>query len=434
MSGKIVAVIKREFLSRAKTKGFIIGTFMFPLVLVLIFSGIFIFGELFKPSTKVYGIIDQTGRLYSEFTDIQSDTLKSGEPKYRFFQVSAEPAGLEAAMNDLKQKAMSEEIHGYMVIPEDVVESRVVYYSARNVSDFEEQESFERSFSWIVTNMRLADEGLPVERIRSAMARGRVSLKSRQVTEEGEVEKSGGASFALSYILTYVIILMIMIYGMIAMRSVIEEKSQRITETIVSSIKPFELMIGKIIGICGLGLTQMFVFGGFLLLIIGYAGPIFARLGVNVPEVATFISTIHFTPTVFMFMILFFLLGFVLYSSIFAAIGAIVNTEDEGQQMQGPLMILIWLGFFIMMAVSKNPETPQAFWVSLFPLYTPIVMFSRIVVSDPILPSGAVLSLFTTVATIVVLIWAVAKIYRVGILMYGKKPSFREALKWLKYK
>lgn len=434
MSGKILAVIKREFLSRAKTKGFIIGTFMFPLVLVLIFSGIFIFGELFKPSTKVYGIIDQTGRIFGEFTRLQSDTLKSGEPKYRFIEEQVGPAGLDAAVSILKDKAMGEEINGYMIIPKDVVESRVITLSARNVSDYEEQESFSRTYSWIVTNMKLADEGLPVERIRSAMSQGRVSLKSRQVTEGGEVEKSGGASFALSYILTYVIILMIMIYGMIAMRSVIEEKSQRITETIVSSIKPFELMVGKIIGICGLGLTQMFVFGGFLLLIIAYAGPIFARLGVNVPEVVTFISTIHFTPTVFIFMIVFFLLGFVLYSAIFAAIGAIVNTEDEGQQMQGPLMILIWLGFFIMMAVSKNPETPQAFWVSLFPLYTPIVMFARIVVSDPILPSGAILSLFTTVATIILLIWAVSKIYRVGILMYGKKPSFKEALKWLKYK
>jgi len=434
MNMKVFAVIKREYLTRVKTKGFIIGTFLFPMILILIFGGYFIFSTVFGPSTRTYHIIDQSGRIFDEFSRIQSDTLKNGDPEYQFIREDITAEGLEPIVDGLQNRVLNKEIDGYMIIPEDIVESKTITYSARNVSDFEEQESFGRTFSWIVTNMRFENRGLPADEIRQEMNRGRVRLNTRQVTEKGEIEKSGGASFALSYLLTYVIILMMMIYGQTLMRSVIEEKTQRITETIVSSIKPIELMLGKIAGICALGITQLIVFGGIILLMLNYSESIFKQLGVDAPDVLGFVRQIHFSSNVFAFMIIFFLLGFVFFSSIFAAVGAMVNTEDEGQQYQMPLMILIWIGFFIMLTVAKNPETPRAFWVSLFPLFTPIVMFSRIAVSDPIIPSGAYLSLFTMSASTVLLIMLVAKIYRVGILMYGKKASIKEAIRWIRYK
>ena len=434
MNMKVFAVIKREYLTRVRTKGFIIGTFLFPMILILIFGGYFIFNTVFGSSTRTYHIVDQTDRIFDEFSNIQSDTLKNGDPKYHFMKEDIAAGGIEPIVDDLQNKVLNKEIDGYMIIPEDIVDSKIITYSARNVSDFEEQESFGRTFSWIVTNMRFENRGLPVDEIRQEMNRGRVRLKSRQITEKGEIEKSGGASFALSYILTYVIILMMMIYGQTLMRSVIEEKTQRITETIVSSIKPVELMLGKITGICALGITQLIIFGGIILLMLNYSEPIFKQFGVNAPDVLGFVRQIHFSSHIFAFMIIFFLLGFVFFSSIFAAVGAMVNTEDEGQQYQMPLMILIWIGFFIMLTVAKNPETSRAFWISLFPLFTPIVMFSRIAVSDPIIPSGAYLSLFTMSVSTVLLIMLVAKIYRVGILMYGKKPSLKEAIKWIRYK
>jgi len=434
LSKKILAVIKREFWTRAKTKGFIIGTLLFPLLIGLIFSGFFIFNSIFKPSTKTYVIVDKSGQVYEKFISIQDDTLKNGEPKFDFSQEIIPASGEESLLNVLKERVISEQIDGYMIIPEDILQSRTILYSARNVGDYEEQASFSRTFSWVVTNMRLEEKGLPADEIRAEMKKGSIHLKSSQITEKGEVEKNGGAGFALCYILGYIMVFMIMIYGMTVMRSVIEEKSQRITETIVSSIKPFELMLGKIIGICGLGLIQLLIFGGFILLILNFAGDVFHKFGIDMPEIINFLKMIHFTPQVFGFMIFYFISGFVFFSAIFATIGAMVTTEDEGQQLQGPVMMLIWMGFFIMMAVAKNPETPQAFWTSLFPLFTPIVMFARIVVSDPILPSGAIISLFTMTGITALLIWATAKIYRVGILMYGKKSSIKEAIKWLKYK
>jgi len=218
------------------------------------------------------------------------------------------------------------------------------------------------------------------------------------------------------------------------MRSVIEEKSQRITETIISSIKPIELMMGKIIGVCGLGLTQLILMGLLILAVVHFSESIFGGIGVNIPELIQVVKQIDFSPTVFGFMILFFLVGFVFYASLYAAIGAMVSTDDEGQQIQFPIIFLVLIGFFIMFSVAKNPETPMAFWTSLIPTFTPLVMFARVAVSDPILPSGAILSIFTMIGSTVLLIMLIAKIYRVGILMYGKKASFKEAVKWIRYR
>ncbi|MBN1274651.1 MAG: ABC transporter permease [Candidatus Aminicenantes bacterium] len=434
MRKKMFAVIQREYITRAKSKGFIIVTLIFPLILVLLFSGYFIFSKIFQPSTKTFTIIDQTGMVFEEFARIQSDKLPGGEPKYSFIKKDVAPGGMEKALADLQAEVNRKELSGYLVIPEDIIEKREAKYSARNVSDFEELESFSRSLSWIVTNVRLEQKGWPAKKIRSEMEKGRVKLVSQQITEKGEIEKSGLSSFMMTYILTYVMFLMIIIYGGILMRSVIEEKTQRITESIVSSISPLGLMFGKMLGICALGLTQLLVFGGFLLGTITFAEPLLKKFGVQSAGLFEIIKQVHFTAPVFGFLILFFLLGFVFYSGLYAALGAMVNTEDEGQQLQMPLVVLFFLSYFIMFSVARNPDTARAFWVSLIPFFTPIVMFARISVSDPILPSGTFLSLVIMALSTILLIWVAAKIYRVGILMYGKKPSFKEALKWIRYK
>jgi len=127
-------------------------------------------------------------------------------------------------------------------------------------------------------------------------------------------------------------------------------------------------------------------------------------------------------------------MGFAFFACLYAAVGAMVNTEEEGTQYQMPIIFLVMIGYFMMFTIARNPDTSMALAISLIPPFTPIVMFTRIAVSDPIIPSGAFISIFTMVAAIGIMIWLVAKIYRVGILMYGKKPSLREVIKWLKYK
>ncbi len=431
MSGKAFAVVKREFLTRIRTKGFIIGTLIMPLIFVFLFGGIFIFAKWFQPSTKRYYVIDQSGMIFDEFANSLSDTLSSGEPKYVFTQKFVPEDQEEAAIEEYGKLVMSKEIDGYMVIPNDLINKRRVTYSARNVSNIEEQEDIKDVLSRIVTNIRLQNKGFSPEEVHNEFRR--VSLVSRQVTDEGEISKHGGASFALTYLLSYIMLLMMMIYGSMVMRSVIEEKSQRITETIVSTIKPIELMMGKIIGISSVGLVQLVFMAGIIFFITTNGESMFIRFGVTIPDVLDLIRQLNFSVSMFVFFIVFFLLGFIFYSSMFAAIGAMVNTEDEGQQFVGPMMILIMVGYFIMFAVIQNPDTRTAYWVSLIPFFTPLVSFARIAVSDPIIPSGAYLSVVTQVVSTILLIMFVSKIYRVGILMYGKKPSIKEAIKWIRY-
>jgi len=327
----------------------------------------------------------------------------------------------------------TKEIDGYFVVPEDIIESRQVRYSARSVSNFDEQQDFARGLSRIVANFRLERKGFSPEEIRREMSLGYVRLVSSQVTDEGEIEKSGTSSFILTYFLTYLLFLLIMVYGQTLMRSVIEEKTQRITETIISSVKPIELMFGKLSGVCLLGLTQLAILGLFVLAAATYGEPVFIKFGVKTPQILNIIRQIEFTPAVFSFMLIYFLLGYVLYACLYAAIGAIVNTEDEGTQYQFPVIILVMLGYFMMFTVAQNPDTPRALWVSLIPFFTPIVMFARIAVSDPIIPSGAYISIVIMIVFILGILWLVSKIYRVGILMYGKKPSLKEAIKWIRY-
>ncbi len=433
MNIKTLPVIKREYLTRVKTKGFIIGTLFLPVFFVLIFGGVFIFGNLLQPKGQDYVIVDESGFIYDEFTMIQNKTLKDGSPKYRWQKYDLAEISVTKAREELTKKVRSKEIDAFFIIPKDIVETEKVTYMGRNVSDMDGLSSFNRTFNWLVGNKRLEALGFPAKEIRNEMGLVNVQLESIQVTDKGEVGKDSVSNFLLTYILCYFLFIFIMSYGQTVTRSVIEEKSQRITETIISSIRPIELMMGKLIGICLVGITQLVVIAGFLYIFTLYGDDILIKAGVEAPKLLDIIRNLSFTPVVFGYFILFFLFGYLIYGAIFAAIGAMVNTEDEGQQFLTPVIMLNILSFFIMFAVAKNPDTVPAMWLSLIPLFTPVVMFARIAAMDPVLPSAAIISIFTTGLSIYGLLWVVAKIYRVGILMYGKKPSLKEAIKWIRY-
>lgn len=433
MNKKMTAVIRREYVTRAKTKGFVIGTLLFPVIVGLILGGVFLFMMVFKPSTKTYALVDHSGKIGPVFQSMLDDTLSSGQPKHRILLIEA-AIPLDSLQENLLNQVRAKKIDGYLVIPSNILESREVVFSARNVSDFEEQGDFSDALSYIVGNLRLENRGLPAADIRREMSQSRVRLNSRQVTEQGEIEKSAASSFILAYILTYMMLLLMMGYGQTLMRSVVEEKSQRITETIIASIRPRDLLLGKMIGISALGLTQLFVVGVIMMLLAQFIHPVLLSLGVQSPGLMEVIRQIHFSAPLFGFMIVFFLLGYFFFSGLFAGIGAMVNTEDEGQQYQMPIIFLILIGYFMMFTIARHPDTPMAFWTSLIPVFTPMVMFARIAVSDPVLPSGTFISLGVMILANFCLLRIITRIYRVGILMYGKKPSFRETIKWIRYK
>ena len=433
VSKKLIAVIKREYIVRLKTKGFIIGTFLFPLILFAIIAGSIVLSMKNIQEPKTIVIIDQTGVMYDEFVKQLSDTLSSGEPLYHFTRQDIAPDQLETVSAQLQKRIIAKEIDGYLIIPQNVLETRRAKYAARSVSNFLEMSQFSSTLSRIGANIRLEKLGISPEKIRKEMDLGRIALDTPKITKQGEVKSRIEVNYIIAYILTFFLYIMLIIYGVMIMRSVLEEKTQRITETIISSIRPFELLAGKIIGISALGITQLLVWGIIILLPLAVGVSFITHFSPDVVELFSNIKLVHISLLTIAFFFFFFVLGFLLYASFFAAVGAIVNSEDEAQQLQIYIMLPIIIQYLIFFTIVQNPESSLAYWTSIIPFFTPILMLARMSVLDPQIPDGLWLSVVLLVVTTYLTIKVTAKIYRIGILMYGKRPSLKEVYKWVKY-
>jgi ABC-2 type transport system permease protein len=292
------------------------------------------------------------------------------------------------------------------------------------------------------------------ERIKAT--RTHVNIDTIKLGEKGEARKSSTEiGMVLGYIFGFLIYMFIFIYGSMVMQGVMEEKQSRIVEVIISSVKPFQLMMGKIVGIAMVGLTQfaIWVVLGFTILSASksfYPGKSQAQQIQNImaqspdtvqnaaapqmdkmQEVFSMIDTINF-PLIIGCFIFFFIGGYLLYSSMFAAVGSAIDAQEDAQQFMLPITLPIILSIMVMMSAIKSPEGPIAFWFSMIPFTSPIVMMARIPFGVPAWQLA--LSMFLLVATFVGMVWVAGKIYRTGILMYGKKPSWKELGKWIMYK
>jgi len=433
ISKKILAVFKREYFIRVKSKGFIIGIFALPVIILFGIIVTIVLSEYYTTEQKRIYVIDQTGFIFDDFVLQFPDTLDNGDLIYDFIKKDVQAVEEEAVFETIQKEVIDEVVDGYIYIPSDLVESRRLRYAARNVSINSEQRVFASAISRIIINRRLENLGLSAEDIRREMQLGQVRIDTPQITDEGEVQSSGGVNFAIAYLLTFLLYISLFIFGAMMMRSVLEEKTQRITETIISSIKPFDLLSGKLAGICAVGITQLTIWGIFIYIPVTFGESIILRFAPGASEVIQFLALIHFSTFTLIMVIVLFILGFILYASMFAAIGAIVNTDDEAQQLQLFVMAPIMLQYFFFFAVVENPESSMAYWASVFPLFTPILMTARLSLLEPQIPDGFFLSIFLLIITVIAIMKLVSKIYRVGILMYGKRPSLKELIKWLKY-
>jgi ABC-2 type transport system permease protein len=256
----------------------------------------------------------------------------------------------------------------------------------------------------------------------------RINFEPIRISKD-EKKQGGGQTFLVAYILMFALYMTIIIYGTSVMRSVTEEKSSRVVEVLLSSLKPFELMAGKILGVSLVGLTQYFIWAIFAISIFSFGQIIlgsFLKSSFNISSIP-FIS-----PTIFVYFILFFILGYLLYSGLYAAVGAIVDNESEARSYNFIILMPLILPILIMTYIVGNPESLFSIILSIIPFTSPIIMLLRICVSS--VPAFEILiSVIVMILTIIAEIWVVSKIYRVGILMYGKKPDIREILKWIRY-
>lgn len=427
-TAKIWTIISHEYQTKVKSKGFIISTLLGPLILIaLIAIPIIVTMLSMGESEKKIAVIDLSNKnIGQKFVNI--DTSKYILTEESLFQ--------------LNKKLLNREIDGYFIIPEDITNRNKITIYTRGGGGLAFIAKVEKNLSKIVRHTRLTEAGLDPNFID--MADKGIEVQTEKLTEQGSKKDYAEVFAGVGYFLGFMIYMMMFMYGSLVMRAVIEEKANRIIEVIASSAKPFEIMFGKVVGIAAVGLTQVIIWIVLSLGIISLIGPIAAMfapspeaLTTGMPmqsEEAMLLQNIEI-PEISVWLILgfvfYFLSGYFIYSTLFAAVGSAVDQESDAQQLMTPITLPIIIPILFIGSVMSNPDGILAIVMSLIPFFSPILMVVRIAATDVPLWQ-IILSIFLMVSTFLGCLWLAAKIYRTGILMYGKKPTFKDIFKWLK--
>lgn len=420
---KIFYIIKREYLQRVRSKLFLVGTILTPLLFIGIIFISVKFATMRTSEQRTMALVDESGRVAQPFAKAFQEKLANGKSQYIFEFVPIDQS-VEKVQTELSKRVLGRKLDGYLVFSRNVLENGKAEYHARNVSDFTERTVYNSTLTNVITGIRLRDQGLDPAKIDSLTRRA--DITALKVSETGDKEDRG-QSFALTYVLVMVLYTTILAYGITVMRSVIEEKTSRVVEVMLSSVRPSELMAGKIVGVSLVAMTQYIIWAAAAGVLSAYG---LAAISTMVPNATSFVPKIPIS--VLVYFVIFFILGFILFATLYAAIGAMVNNDQEAQQVQMPITFLVVIPMLTINLVVRSPDSSASVALSFVPFFTPIIMFMRITVQAPpllqILASIAVM-----VVAIAFFVWLAAKIYRVGILMYGKRPSLPELARWLKY-
>jgi len=411
---KTLAVARWEFVEKVRTKAFIIGLFMTPMILAIFMVLPSLMAKDEQETTKNIGVVDETRMLTGAINDRlkQKYALESGIPTYQLIEITDENREREYLKIIAQTKVMSGELEGYFFIPLNVMDSGKVEYRAENVGNVRDQERFSKTLKDIITERRLQQAGYNPATIKKLIAD--IDIKTIKVSKQG-VEKESGfmETFFTGYIFIMLLMFLVISSGQLLIRSVVEEKSNRIIEVLVSSCSARELMSGKIIGLSLLGLATI---AFWVLMLIG------VNFAANIPFV---------TVDNLFLLLIYFILGYFMYVAIFIAAGSTVSTEQEAQQMTGYVTILLVLPIAFAVPVMMNPDSTLVTVLSQIPLLTPTMMALRFSVRVP--EVWEIILSFTTLSlSIAGLMWMASKIFRIGILVTGKKPNLKEIVHWLK--
>jgi ABC-2 type transport system permease protein len=416
---KILAIIKREYLFRVRSKGFIIGTILSPLVMMSFVLVPILVSRTGGSGNYQLAVLDQTGD--DTFYQRAEKLLIAENAKADRYEVRREAASatdLETARQALNQQLKEKKLNAYVVIPAHVLERGEVKFYAQNIGDATNRNRVRNALNTAVIEQRMARAGISPAHVNELSR----SIQMETLNERGERER--GQTIILAFALMMILYITILIYGITVMRGVMEEKQSRIIEVLLSSVKPFQLMLGKLVGIGLVGLTQYVVWASAAVLISGIAA-----------AQAAMVSSFSFPKiplSLMVFFVLYFVLGYFLYATLYAMVGAIVSNEEDGQQMQMPITMTLVIPVAIATIIMRNPDSLTSTVLSLIPFFTPVLMFMRLTIQQP--PWWQIaLSVILLISTILGAVWLAAKIYRVGVLMYGKRPTLPELAKWLRY-
>jgi ABC-2 type transport system permease protein len=442
---KFLAVVKHEYKKIVLKWTFLVATLLFPIIAAafavvpaLIFS---IKGD----ATRIV-VVDQKAKLAPRIKDnllkeekLEQDedealknltatqkeqmerAVKQIEQAFVFVEYSAAEKTIEQIKRELNAKITEKEIDAYLIVPPnyDAADANFEFFS-RKADDIISKSTMRNAINGAVRSQRLADANISEDNLKN-LSRN-VNLSAKQISEEGD-EKDSGGTIAAAFIVGLMIYITLLIYGQQIMAAVIEEKETRIAEILFSSAKPFELMMGKLVGVGLAGLTQLAIWiaSALVLVVFGLANMSAAGMDISIPDI-TLLTIIYF--------FIFFILGFFLYATIYALIGSMVTTVQEGGQFAMFPVLLLIIGFYLSFAVIRDPNSSLSFWASVAPFLAPITMPVRILAETPPFWQIA-LAIFLNGLAIAGLVWLAARVYRVGMLMYGKRATIPEVWKWI---
>ncbi len=426
---KVWIILQSEFLRRVRTRTFLLTTLLAPIIMLSLALLPALIGYLgSRDNTRHLAVVDATGILLSRIQEYAPATLR-----------------LEAVtlpVDSLQVAVQRGRYDGYLILPAGLIDGNATaeLYVERSLG-LSFQGQLERLINRAVREVRLERLQVPPELV--AALRAEVSLRQYRLLETG-TEADGTVFFSIiGYLMGFIIYGATLAYGSLVMQGVIEEKTSRVVELIVSSVRPFQLLMGKVLGIGTMGLVQFALWGLLLLAGAAAAGPIIAHFldpqQLNLPASASpreLLQAANITlppvdPALILWFVLFFLGGYLLYASLFAAVGSAVEQQQDAQSLMLPLMLLIVIPILFITYVIENPDAPLSIGLSLVPFFSPILMIVRIAIGSATFWE-AVLAYLLLVAGFLGAIWLSARIYRIGILFYGQKPSLRELLRWIR--
>ena len=424
---KLWTIIKREYLERVRTKWFLIATIFGPIFFgaIMIVPIWLTMKQANKTSISNMIILDASGtELGARVKAIIGGGLM-GNTSQTVLRVIPE-SEMPAAEKSATQAVMKKEVTGYLVLEPKTLTDTVVRYAGRNASSPTDIGRIESAVRQGVMALRLENEGLDPSRVM-ALTRVRMRMNTEQITDRGK-GGSGKMQFIFAALVAFLLYTSILLYGQNVLRGVMEEKSTRVAEVVVSSVSTNILLAGKVLGVCAVGITQQIIWMLSTYTMIRLRAPIMARMGVpnaplQLPEVSLGVIALLFV---------FFILGFTFYSSLYAAVGAMVNSEQEAQQAVQPLLMLVIASALMIQPVLINPGSRLAQIASWLPFSAPIIMPLRLsLVQVPTIEIVGTIA--GSLLACILAVWLASRIYRVGLLMYGKRPTLRELGRWVRH-
>ena len=438
-----LTVARREFRERIRTKGFWFATIGLPLIMI----AMAILPSLLLARSKTHdriAIVDETGRLENDLRAVVAESTSKGKPEaeksdaqevQRGRRGSAAGATFElefiaprpdaaALGKELDQKILDGQLDAWLRVEKDALETSRISYRGRSVSNFMTQEQLEGNLTDTFRRVRLRDAGLDLSKLGGVLQS--VDVATVRVTAEGNRKEGGLAGIGFAYILFMMLFVSVQVWGQQVMSGVLEEKGSRILEVMIATVRPFELLFGKLLGIGALGLVQMSIW------LVSFAIASAPGVLAAVLSLPADISFPRVTVAMVINLIALFVLGFFAFASLYAAIGAAFNNLQEAQQVAGMLSFLIVIPVMFAFKVINAPDATSSVVLSLIPLFTPFLMALRISIQMP--PAWQLaLAYVLTSGFVLFMMSACARIYRVGILMYGKKPTIQEIWRWARY-